>query len=569
LEGEIRFHLERQVEAYLRAGLTRVEAERRARLEFGGLERLREEHRDTRGVGVVDDFTRDGRYAIRQLRRSPGFALAALLCLGLGIGATTAIASVVNAVLLQPLPFPESDRFVRLDENTPPPAPGRPPMQRGLTHAEFLEWRAQSKTFSEAKSLRRTTGAGESRLRAALVVGQLVMATILLVSAGLLAHSVVKLSNVNNGYDPNNVLAFNLLLPDHYSIARKVETIDRLLVRLRDTASVRATGFSRHGLLVGEELFIGSWVPPGRGLEDVRELRTRVRSVSDGFLTAMGVPVLEGREFDSRDLTTSTAVVVMSRAAARQYFGDVRPVGRTIDWHFADGYVQPMNVIGVVDDIRQESPTDEVFPEIFVNYRQYLQLMETSGQKPQRQNELAIGFLSFAIRTTGDPASLVPEVRHLVNNVDPNVGIDALVPMTRLTASAVAPQRFYAVMLGAFALVAAVLAAIGVYGVLTYAAIQRTQEIGVRVALGARRTEVLALILRGGLVLTTTGIAIGLVGAAIGTRVLQSLLFGITPLDVRTFLAVTVMFGIVATAACYLPARRATKIDALVALRNQ
>jgi putative ABC transport system permease protein len=283
----------------------------------------------------------------------------------------------------------------------------------------------------------------------------------------------------------------------------------------------------------------------------------------------MGVPVLEGREFDSRDHTTSTAVIVMSRAAARQYFGDVRPVGRTIDWHFADGYVQPMNVIGVVDDIRQESPTDEVFPEIFVNYRQYLHLMETSGQKPQRQNELAIGFLSFAIRTTGDPASLVPEVRHLVNNVDPNVGIDALVPMTRLTASAVAPQRFYAVMLGAFALVAAVLAAIGVYGVLTYAVIQRTQEIGVRMALGARRTEVLALILRGGLVLTTTGIAIGLVGAVIGTRVLQSLLFGITPLDVRTFLAVTVMFGIVATAACYLPARRATKIDALVALRNE
>ncbi len=317
---------------------------------------------------------------------------------------------------------------------------------------------------------RGTTGPAESRIRAALVVGQLVMATILLVSAGLLAHSFVKLSNVNNGYNASNVLVFNLLLPDGYSIPRKAETIDLLLARFRNSGNVQSVGFSRHGLLIGEELFIGPWVPPGRtASRTIRDARTRVRSVSDGYLTAMGVPVLEGREFDARDHATAAPVIVMSRSAARQYFGDRRPVGQVIDWHFAKNHVQPMTVVGVVEDIRQESPTDELFPEMFVDYRQFLFLMERAEQPPQRQDMLAIGFLSFALRTSSDPAAAVPLVRDLVNRVDPNVGIDALVPMNRLAASAVAPQRFYTVMLAGFAAVAGLLAVIGVYGVLTYA----------------------------------------------------------------------------------------------------
>jgi putative ABC transport system permease protein len=283
----------------------------------------------------------------------------------------------------------------------------------------------------------------------------------------------------------------------------------------------------------------------------------------------MGVSVLEGREFDARDHATAAPVIVMSRSAARQYFGDRNPVGQVIDWHFAKNHVQPMTVVGVVEDIRQESPTDDVFPEIFVDYRQYLSLMDKAGQPAQRQNELAIGFLSFALRTSNDPARAIPLVRKIVNAVDPNVGIDALVPMSRLAASAVAPQRFYAVMLAGFAAVAGLLAAIGIYGVLTYAVIQRTQEIGIRMAIGAQRRQVLRLVLRHGFRLTALGIALGLVGAAIGTRALQGLLFGLTPLDPGTFVVVSVTFGLVALFASYLPARRATRVDALVALRHE
>jgi putative ABC transport system permease protein len=164
---------------------------------------------------------------------------------------------------------------------------------------------------------------------------------------------------------------------------------------------------------------------------------------------------------------------------------------------------------------------------------------------------------------------VIPEVRQIVSDVDSDVGIDAIVPMSRLSASAVARERFYAVMLGSFAALAGVLAAIGVYGVLTYAVIQRTHEIGIRMAIGAQRRAVLALVLRKGLVLAAIGIAVGLVGAAVGTRALRGMLFGVTPLDPMTFLAVSVLFALVAVFASYLPARRATKVDALVALRSE
>jgi putative ABC transport system permease protein len=893
LDDELRTHLEHQIESYVRAGLLRDDAVRRAKIEFGGLDQIKEAHRDARGVGLIEEFGRDALYAVRQLRRSPAFALAALLCLGIGIGATTAIFSVVNTVLLQPLPFPDSDRLVRIVENIPHVARGRPPLQRGLTVPEFLEWRAQSKTLSDAYAveslgqrlvrttrgavglwgamastnafalvqvpamlgrtfdasdeaapdvvvlshdtwqrhfnsdpsligtaiefqaggllglqrprlmtvvgilrpgvslpdgaadfyspmtnipqmrvtligqlapgrslesasaeanamgaairppwpadadpltvprfevvrlkdrtvervrpalqvflvavvvvllivcanvanlllargtvrrreiamrlsigatrarvvgqmlteslvlalaggaigallgaagvslikqmatieapgiyrlmfgltilprvhevavdlrmlgialglatitsvvfgllpaltLARThhlaamgsrgsgTGPGESWIRAALVVGQFVMATVLLVSAGLLAHSFVKMSSAsNNGYDPSNVVTFNLLQPDQYSIRQKVDTVERLLARLRTLPNVTAAGSSRHGVLIGEEIMQGTFVPPGRSLDEMRSSRTRFRPVSGGYLTAMGVTVLDGRELSPRDDAGAPPVIVMNRSAARQYFGDARPVGQVVDWHLGAAKALQMTVVGVVEDVRQKSPTDEVFPEVFVDYRQFLSILENRGESALGQNVLAIGFLSFAIRTTDNPASALPRVREIVGSIDPNAGIDALVPMSRLATSAVAPQRFYAVTLGVFAGVAALLAAVGIYGLLTYAVIQRTQEIGIRMAIGAQRGQVLALVLGRGLTLAAIGIALGILASAATTRVLQGLLFGVTPLDARTFLLVSLLFALIAAFASYLPARRATNVDALVALRTE
>jgi putative ABC transport system permease protein len=408
----------------------------------------------------------------------------------------------------------------------------------------------------------------ESRLRSALVVGQLVLATALLVGAGLLTHSFIKLSTVNKGYNASNVLAFNLLFPDQYSTVRKAETIQTVLDRLRGTANVRSAGFARHGVLITEELSLGTFVPQGRTLDDLRKdpLRSRVRSVSDGYLTAMGVPVLSGRELDANDNATAQPVIVINQAAARRYFGDTSAVGQVMDWHLGKTPVQ-VTVVGVVDNVRQKNAGEDPYPEVYVDYRQLLFLMEGWIDLKPRQDEWAIGFLSFAIRTSNDPALAVPTVRQVVIGVDPNIGIDTIMPMSRLVASSLARQRFYAVLLGVFAGVAGLLAAIGIYGVLAYAVVQRTHEIGVRMALGAQRRQVIGLVLGRGVLLTALGVSVGLIGASAGARWLQSLLFGIQAIDVQTFVVVGVSFALVALLASYLPARRATKVDPLIALR--
>jgi putative ABC transport system permease protein len=226
-----------------------------------------------------------------------------------------------------------------------------------------------------------------------------------------------------------------------------------------------------------------------------------------------------------------------------------------------------VQVVGVIADVRQAALEREPYAEIFMDYRQVIALQERWGAQKGLIDQLAFGFMSFAIRTRGDPVDAIPAVRHAITRVDPNAGLDAIMPMDRLVANSVARQRFYAVMLGVFAGVAALLAAIGIYGVLAYAVIQRTQEIGVRMALGAGRQQLLALVLGRGLLFAAIGIALGLAGAAAATRYLQAMLYGIKPLDTGTFVVVALAFAAVAGLASYLPARRATQVDRIVALR--
>ena len=206
---------------------------------------------------------------------------------------------------------------------------------------------------------------------------------------------------------------------------------------------------------------------------------------------------------------------------------------------------------------------------MFADYRQVLALTQARKLPTAVQERLAFGFLSFVVRTDRDPASLMPAVRSLVNRVDAAAGIDAMLPMDQLVASSLTRQRFYAILLGLFATIAAVLGAIGIYGVLAYAVGQRTQEIGIRMALGAQRGAVLGLVLGRGVVLIASGIALGLAGALGLTRYLSGMLYDLTPLDPATYAAVAIAFAFVALIASYLPARRATRVDPVVALRHE
>jgi putative ABC transport system permease protein len=411
-------------------------------------------------------------------------------------------------------------------------------------------------------------GAREPRTRSILVVGQMVMATVLLVGAGLLAHSFVRLMRTDLGYTTSNILEFQLMLPDTYSVTKKADTVTEMLARLRALPGVAAAGFSRHGILIGEELMIGNLVPPGRGLEEMRkETMSRVRSVSPGFITAIEMRLLGGREFLDSDGPAAPFVIVLNESAARKYFGSPEAaIGQPLDWYLAKTGV-PMQVVGVVGDIRNESPARDPKPEVFVDYRQMIARFERDAEPPGRTNEAAIGWQSFVIRTAGDPRRFVPLVRETVSKVDPVIGVDSIEPADRLVAASVARQRFYATLLIVFAAVAAALAAIGIYGVLAYSVATRTQEIGVRMALGAEPVQVLALILRRGLALATIGVAIGVIAAAATARYLESMLFGIKPLDTVTFAVVAAGFIFVAVLASFLPARRATCVEPVVALR--
>jgi putative ABC transport system permease protein len=416
---------------------------------------------------------------------------------------------------------------------------------------------------------------GVTRARTVLVVSQLVLATVLLVGAGLLVNSFISLSRVEKGYDPANVVAFQLVLPADYATDRKAATIASLLAALRNRPDVDHAGFAYAGILLGLEDTVGVFIPPGRTFEEMNaeQEKPRLKSLSPGYLETMGVPLLSGRYLDESDAAGAFNVIV-NRTVAKRYFGDSNPVGQTMVWRTGQNlnagllpFDAPLQIVGIVEDIRQGRVASPPYAEVFMDYRQVRAIHERMKFPKGRVEQISLGFMSFGVKTRGNPAAIIPSVREVVRSVDHNASIDAIHTMDEMVGYSTARQRFYAVLLGIFAAVAGLLAAIGVYGVLAYAVAQRTQEIGVRMALGAQRRQVMALVLRRGIAVTAMGIAMGMAGAYAGARYMQSMLFGIEPRDPATFITVAAVFALVAVAAAYLPARRATRVDPLMALR--
>jgi len=417
----------------------------------------------------------------------------------------------------------------------------------------------------------------ETRTRTILVVSQVMLATVLLVAAGLLVNSFISLSRVEKGYDPSNVVAFQLVLPAEYATARKAATIESLLAALRNKTDVAHAGFAYAGILLGLQDTVGVFIPPGRTVEEMQTEpeKPRLKSLSPGYLETMGVPLLGGRYLDERDGVVGGAVnVVISRSVAKRYFGDANPVGQTIVWRTGAGlnptlrpFDAPLHVVGVVEDVRQGRVAAPAYAEIFMDYRQVRAIHERMNFPKGRVEQISFGFMSFGVKTRGNPVAFFPVVRDAVRAVDANASIDAIHTMDEMVGYSTARQRFYAVLLGMFAAVAAVLAAIGVYSVLAYSVVQRTQEIGIRMALGAERGQVMALVMRGGVACAAIGITIGIATAAAGARFLQSMLFGVEPRDPATFAVVAATFAAIALLASYVPARRATRVDPVIALR--
>jgi putative ABC transport system permease protein len=408
----------------------------------------------------------------------------------------------------------------------------------------------------------------DTRLRNLLVAGQMATTTLLLVGAGLLVNSFSRLAHVDPGWNASGLLTFYLVIPQEYHTQRKALLVEELLGELRRTPGARGAGFTYAGPLLGLIDHFGVFVPPGRTREEMRGIPDppQIRSVSHDFLQTMGGRLLAGRWLEPRDDAGAPPVIVVNRSLATRFFGSDDPVGQLVH---LDGRMDlpPQQVVGVVDDMRQARLDREPAPQFFVDYRQVLALTRARQLPVAEQERLAFGFLSFVVRTDGDPARLIAPVRSLIGRVDANVGIDALIPMDQLVASSLTRQRFYAAVMGVFAAIAALLSAIGIYGLLAYAVGQRTREFGVRTALGARSRDVLAMVLRQGLRLTSIGIGIGLAAAIALTRYIEGMLYGVTPLDPLTYIATVALFAAVASIASYLPARRATRIDPIMALK--
>ena len=402
--------------------------------------------------------------------------------------------------------------------------------------------------------------------RNALVVGQIVIATTLLVAAVLLIRSFVRMSQVPKGYDATNVLSFQLVLPPEYPVARKEVLAHELAARLNVLPGVSAAGFASLPPLAGGAFAYGVFQPPGRTLQEMLRdpAAPQARSVSRGYLRAMGVRLLEGRWFDAADGPGSAQVLLVTRALARRYFGLRSPIGAQV--RLLPG-PHPWTIVGVVDDIHNGMPWEEPYSQFFMDPRQAL-LAQPHLPDPMREIA-ALGTLTYAVRATADPGALVPDVRAVVRELDRAAALDGAMPLRDVAWARMARPRFYAVWSGVFALLAAVLGIVGVYATVAFAAAQRTREIAIRIALGAQRSAVLRLVLSHGTGLAAVGVAVGLYTAFLLSRSLRSMLFGVTSADPLTYASVGVVLFGVAVIASLVPAIRATRTDPMNAIRHE
>jgi putative ABC transport system permease protein len=397
-------------------------------------------------------------------------------------------------------------------------------------------------------------GLHHSRVRSILVVADVAVAAILLVGAGLLIQSFWRLERIDPGFNPHNVLAFKIDLPYvRYSGVRQTEFFREAVERLNHLPGVRSASAALPLPLDGNEVGTGFDIE-GRSVPEPERPRTNYSWTEPGYFRTLGIPFLQGRDFTAADDLKATPVVIINQTLAKQFFPDQRPIGRRIRPGIGNGYSAPpmREIVGVVGDLKRESLTSEPSPEVYV---------------PNAQSPL--GSMIFVVRTEVDPASLVGTVRKEIAAMDKDLPISGVRTLDQSVARSIAQPHFLTVLLGAFAALALTLAAVGLYGVVSYSVARRTHEIGVRLALGAERTDVVRLVVGQGIRLTLIGVTLGILAAMGLTQFLATVLYGVKPTDLVTLTAVALLLAIVALLASYIPARRAMKVDPMVALRYE
>jgi predicted permease len=404
---------------------------------------------------------------------------------------------------------------------------------------------------------RSSSGIGRSWLSKSLVVVQVSLSVLLLIGAGLLIRTLRNLQHVDMGFNANNVLLFKVdpsLLG--YKDEKLADLYQRSFSRLEAVPGVQSVTFSRSPLLAQSSWTSSAYLPGEMGANGKpRESDVKVHSVRENFFSTMEIPLLLGRGLTEQDDARAPRVAVVNQAFAKAHFGNENPIGKRFG--FAPEELNDIEIVGIARDAKYTSQRDEIQPTVYQPWRQVLRRMT---------------FATFEVRTAGDPAASIAGVRQAMREIDSNLPLSDMRTQKQQADVTLAMERMFAKLLTLFGLIAQQLAAIGLYGVMAYVVSQRTHEIGIRMALGADRRNVLMMVVRQGMVLTLVGIAMGLIAAWVLTKYLESLtsmLFGVKPRDPWTFAVIGVGLGVVALVACLVPARRATRVDPLRALRYE
>lgn len=398
----------------------------------------------------------------------------------------------------------------------------------------------------------RTVGGGGDRLRGGLVVSQVALALLLLVGSGLLLRSFVRLAGVDPGFRAEGVLTLQFGLPSGYDDERAVTFYRELFRDLESIPGVEAAGGVTR-LPLGDAVSTRLELR-GRSFEDKDQPEVQFRRATGGYFEAMRIPLLRGRAFDDRDGPDADPVMIVSRTAAERLWPGEDPIGKRVRFWYAG--IPPdapwLEIVGVSGDVKTAGLDAGASPLVYVPF----------SQGPP-------GSPLVAVRTAGEPASLAGPVRDGIRALDPNIVIWNLRPMSERVSESLAGRRFGLLLIGAFGLLALLLAAIGIYGVVAYGVRRRTREIGIRKALGAADGDVLRMMIFRGLGLTAAGLGAGLVGAFLLTRLIRGLLFGVSPTDPAALVGVTALLGAVAALASWLPARRAVGVSPAEVLREE